>query len=245
MSGIYEKEYHLKSSDVNRFQRLRTSVLMRMLQEAAIAHTEELGMGREKTLDKGLLWIVSLQRTEILRMPLYDEKVIVRSWPGKNMHVFFPRYYELTSENGSEVFVLGSALWMLLDEKTRRFVFPETYGVTIDGCVTGREIALPSTPKTLPLTEKSSFTVPFSYVDLNGHMNNTRYYDLADDLLPFEKSGRQLKGLSIEYLHEIREAQRIKLLYGFDESGDSAFLTGEDESGTALFRLRLEYVQND
>ena len=146
MSGIYEKPYQLKSSDVNRWQRLRTSVMMRWLQEAAIAHTEELGMGREKTLDKGILWIISLQRTEILRMPVYDEKIVVRSWPGKTMHVFFPRYYELVSEDGSEVMVRASALWMLLDEKTRRFVFPESYGISIEGCVTGREIALPSSP---------------------------------------------------------------------------------------------------
>ena len=242
MSGIYEKPYQLKSSDVNRWQRLRTSVMMRWLQEAAIAHTEELGMGREKTLDKGILWIISLQRTEILRTPVYDEKIVVRSWPGKTMHVFFPRYYELVSEDGSEVMVRASALWMLLDEKTRRFVFPESYGISIEGCVTGREIALPSSPKTLPFTEESPFTVPFSYVDLNGHMNNTRYYDLADDLLPFEKKGRLLNTLFTEYLHEIREDQPIMLRLGFDESGSAAFLAGEDGSGTALFRLRLEYA---
>jgi len=242
MNGVYEKTYRLKSSDVNRFQRLRTSVMMRWLQEAAIAHTEELGMGREKTLDKGILWIVSLQRTEILRMPVYDEDILVRSWPGKTMHVFFPRYYELVSANGSEVLVRASALWMLLDEKTRHFVFPESYGIVIEGCVTGRETALPSSPKALPFTEESPFTVPFSYVDLNGHMNNTRYYDLADDLLPFEKEGRLLKTLFTEYLHEIREDQCIVLRRGFDENGDAAFLVGEDEAGTALFRLRLEYV---
>ena len=44
-----------------------------------------------------------------------------------------------------------------------------------------------------------------------------------------------------EYLHEIREGQDVHLRYGLDESGKSAFLTGEDASGTALFRLRLEY----
>ena len=239
MSGVYEKAYKLKSSDVNRFQRLRTSVLMRWLQEAAIAHTEELGMGREKTLDKGLLWIVSLQQTEILRMPVYDEKITVRSWPGKTMHVFFPRYYELVSEDGAEVLVRASALWMLLDEKTRRFVFPDAYGIVIEGCVTGREIALPSAPKALPLTEKIPFHVPFSYVDLNGHMNNTRYYDLADDLLPFEKEGRLLKTLSMEYQHEIREDQEITLLYGTEDS--AGFLSGTDEAGLALFRLRIDY----
>ena len=161
MSGIYEKAYHLKSSDVNRWQRLRTSVMMRWLQEAAIAHTEELGMGREKTLDRGLLWIVSLQRTEILRLPVYDEKIIVRSWPGKTMHVFFPRYYELVTEDG-EPLVRASALWMLLDEKTRRFVFPEAYGIVINGVVTGSETALPASPKSLPFTAEKPFSVPFS-----------------------------------------------------------------------------------
>ena len=240
MSGVYEKPYQLKSSDVNRWQRLRTSVLMRWLQEAAIAHTEELGMGREKTLDRGLLWIVSLQKTEILRMPVYDEKVTVRSWPGRTMHVFFPRYYELITEQG-ETLVRASALWMLLDEKTRRFVFPESYGIVIDGVVTGNEIALPSSPKSLPFTEETPFSVPFSYVDLNGHMNNTRYYDLADDLLPFEKEGRLLKALGTEYLHEIREGQDIRLRWGLNENGSAAFLAGEAD--VPLFRLRLEYEE--
>ncbi len=239
MSGVYEKAYQLKSSDVNRWQRLRTSVLMRWLQEAAIAHTEKLGMGREKTLDRGLFWIVSLQKTEILRMPVYDEKVTVRSWPGRTMHVFFPRYYELISEDKKETLVRASALWMLLDEKTRRFVFPESYGIVIDGTVTGNEIALPASPKSLPFTKETAFSVPFSYVDLNGHMNNTRYYDLADDLLPFEKEGRRLKMLGTEYLHEIREGQDIRLRWGFNENGSAAFLAGEAD--VPLFRLRLEY----
>ena len=30
--------------------------------------------------------------------------------------------------------------------------------------------------------------------------------------------------------------------WGFGEGTPSAFLTGEDEAGTALFRLRLEYA---
>ena len=106
----------------------------------------------------------------------------------------------------------------------------------------GREAALPASPKSLPLTEEKRFAVPFSYVDLNGHMNNTKYCDLADDLLTFEKEGQLLKMLSAEYLHEIREGQDVRLRWGFGEGTPSAFLTGEDEAGTALFRLRLEYA---
>ena len=53
MKDYYERDYTVLSSDTDAFQRLRLSRLFTLLQEAAIAHTTELGFGREKTLDKG------------------------------------------------------------------------------------------------------------------------------------------------------------------------------------------------
>ena len=70
--SVYREEILLRSKDVDLFRRLRLSRLFELLQEASIRHTEQLGMGREKTLDKGLLWVVTMQRCEISRMPEYD-----------------------------------------------------------------------------------------------------------------------------------------------------------------------------
>lgn len=55
-SDIYRAEKKLLADDVNLFRKLRLSSLFRMLQEAAIAHTEGLGAGRAKTLDKADEW---------------------------------------------------------------------------------------------------------------------------------------------------------------------------------------------
>ena len=52
------------------YRRLRISTMFEWFQEGSITHTEELGCGREKTLDKGLLWVVTLQRAEIARLPI-------------------------------------------------------------------------------------------------------------------------------------------------------------------------------
>jgi acyl-ACP thioesterase len=86
--SIYCETLQLRSRDVDLHRRLRTSRLFELFQEASIRHTEQLGMGREKTLDKGLLWIVTLQEAIIARMPVYDETVTLESWPGETMHVF-------------------------------------------------------------------------------------------------------------------------------------------------------------
>ena len=116
--SVYTEKLKLCSRDVDMFRRLRSSELFKLLQEASIRHTEELGMGRDKTLDRGILWVLLMQRAEIRRMPAYDEEIILKSWPGKTMHLLFPRYYSMETAAG-EPLLKASALWSLVDAKTR------------------------------------------------------------------------------------------------------------------------------
>ena len=88
---IYEKHYKLCSCDVDMYRRLRLSQLFTFTQEAAFHHTEILGAGREKTLDRGFLWVITMQHAEIKRLPEYDEEVTLTSLAGKTRHVMFPR----------------------------------------------------------------------------------------------------------------------------------------------------------
>ena len=144
--SVYSTTLRLRNKDVNLHRLLRTATLFELMQEASIRHTEELGMGREMTLDRGLLWMVTLQRAEISRMPAYDETITLESWPGETMHLLFPRYYRVLDGAGNTL-VSASALWALVDQETRRMVFPDRYGVHVEGCVTGNEIELPSPPR--------------------------------------------------------------------------------------------------
>lgn len=235
--SVYRTEYRILSSDTDAKRRLRLSRLMTMLQEASIAHTTELGMGREKTLDRGLLWIVTLQQARISRLPEYDETIRLISWPGKTMHLLFPRCYRMEDERGG-VLVEASALWALMDQNTRRVVFPEQYGVKIRGVHTGKEIPLPAAPKMPQAPETSTFTVPYSYVDLNGHMNNTRYFDLAEDLMPGALRERAVSGIQTEYAKETREGDTIVLK---SETTDDTFLLCGEQNGAKLFRMSLTY----
>ena len=236
--SIYREEILLRSKDVDMYRRLRTSELFRLLQEASIRHTEQLGMGREKTLDKGILWVLTLQQAQIRRMPEYDEQVVLKSWPGKTMHLLFPRYYSLETGDG-EPLVKASALWCLVDSQSRKVVFPERYGVEIQGVVTGEEIALPGPPKRLTCTEERLFRVPYSYVDLNGHMNNTRYFDLAEDCIDAAAAGKRLRSVRTEYKNEARLGDELTLRWG--RAGQRYYLTGA--GAKPAFVMALEYQE--
>ena len=193
-------------------------------------------MGRDKTLDRGILWVLLMQRVEITRMPEYDESVVLKSWPGKSMHLLFPRYYSLETAEG-EPLLKASAMWSLVDEKTRKVVFPEKVGVVIKGAVTGEEIAMPRVVARGECTNERDFTVPYSFIDLNGHMNNTRYLDLAEDCAGAAAEGKLLKSIAVEYQNEARLGDTLHLRWG-GEGG--VYLCGETDR--PVFRMQLEYT---
>lgn len=236
MSPADTKKYRLLSAHCDSERKLRLSELFSWFQEAAIRHTEALGMGREKTLDRGLLWIVTQWRADIARLPEYDEEVVLRSWPGRTMHVIFPRFFRLETSDG-EPLVTASSLWALMDRDTRRAVFPEEAGVHIEGENGPDDPPLPSSPRLCPVTEHSACVVTPSVLDLNGHMNNTRYFDLAVDML-YPHYGKQTpRRIICEYHSEARLGDRLDLSFGAE--GEICLIQGE--CGRRVFRMNFTY----
>ena len=237
----FERDYRIAYSDTDIRRRLRLSRLFTLLQEAATDHAALLGAGREKTLDRGILWIVTLQQAIVHRMPVYDEPVRIVTWPGKPKHLLFPRYYRITDKRG-DALIEASSLWALMDRNTRKAVFPEQCGIAVPGMQTGLETALPRAPKPPQADETATFVVPYSYVDQNGHMNNTRYFDLAEDCMPDALRTRRLIGVQTEYSREARLDTEILLK---SELTDDTFLLAGESEGQKLFKLALTYAPEE
>lgn len=242
MKRVFSEKHKILADDVNMLREMRTSVFMRMLQEASIAHTEALGAGRDKTLDRGALWVIVRVRAEISRMPEYDEKVVFSSWPGKTMHVLFPRYYELASADG-EVLVRASALWMLMNEKSRKMAFPEEYGVRLPAVHTGRELALPAGVPAANGEKTFVHPVRFSDVDINGHMNNSKYFDAIEDALgPEFLSKNRITSFEIEFRSEVRCRRRLTLTYTVRDG--KMFVEGRN-GAAVCFRFTADHAPRD
>lgn len=233
----YRLEYKVLASDTDPGRRLRLSRLFTLLQEAAIAHTEALGFGREKTLDRGYLWVVTHVHLKIRRLPEYDERVLLESVPGQTMHSLYPRYSRITGADGSAL-LTASALWTLMDQRTRTMADPAETGVLIDGMAADWAGGFPRTPKAPAAGPAEPWTVPHSYTDLNGHMNNARYLDLAEDRLPEALWDRTPRELLVEYAAEIRLGEAMALLWQAEEN--SFRIAGSAQK--RVFRINFEYA---
>ena len=195
MRPVYTQKIRLRAEHVDMNRRLRPTELMRLFQQCCIAHTEELGMGRAMTLDRGLLWVVVSERIVISRMPEYDEEITLECTPGQTLHFFFPRNLVVRDASG-EAIVRAKAMWALIDAKSRQMADPSEKGIVIDGSDEAEDLAPVMSIQVPVLTDTIGCTATYSMTDINGHMNNAAYLSIAlDDLCR--------RGLSVCGAHEI------------------------------------------
>lgn len=219
---------------------LRTGGLFRLMQDAAEEHCDRIGLGNGVIDPLRLMWVVIRQYVELPGYPEPGQRFLMQTWPGNTRHMFFPRFYRLYSASG-EPLGAGSAIWALVDRDTRKMIRPGEYGLAIEGLVTGGECRLPAFPDRLPAERTAEYTVPSSVLDSNGHMNNTKYYDLAESVFGLSPGEVRLRRAMTEYLNEALEGERMSLNWG--REGRRYYIAGSSGQEKALFSMSLEYTE--
>lgn len=219
MELIYRKKFRIYPTDVDRYGRLKSSVLLLYAQQVAGEHCEELSMDYDALAAKGMFWAVVRNRIQVTRLPKVGEEIQVETWPMPTTRTAYPRSTVAFDEDGNELF-RSVSLWVLMDLKERTMVLPGKSGVIVDGTLRGNELSTPRslTPKLLEKILRRN--VCFTDLDRNGHMNNAKYLDWIADLLPssFHKD-HTIADVTLCYINEAREADGLDVTYGFDPEG--------------------------
>ncbi|MGI5989865.1 MAG: acyl-[acyl-carrier-protein] thioesterase [Lachnospiraceae bacterium] len=247
--GIFSRELTIRASDTDMYRQLRMSRLFSMIQEISIAHTEALGCPRQTTLDRGLLWVITRLHLRLARPILYDEKLRLESWPEPMIHMVYPRGYRITDASG---IIIGecSALWTIIDAASRAIALPSRTGVIIPGIHREGELPLPQGLAYPSGGNTSEHKVLYSEIDLNGHVNNTCYFDWIDDLFePSAHRGGLYREIQMNFQREITPDATVTLHWK-TESGENIAAAGArilrvcgTFSGAAAFTAEAELRQ--
>ena len=222
---VYQSQSTLCSAQVDAHRTLRLSALFTLMQEAAFAHAEQLGVGKAQTLDRNILWVVVRQDVEVLRMPQYLETVTLTTWPAQRRFVLYPRYFCITDASGQDC-IRATTLWTLIDGDTRKFAEQAARELPVSEA-TRPPLFRAMAPSPLPIQHTAPFVVPYSYLDFNGHMNNTRYFDVCEDRIAPPRAGKRLLHVRSEYVKEARLDEQLTIGWASDQNrfyfaGDAA-----------------------
>ena len=232
---IYSKRITVRSEYSAMNGLMRPSAMFSLFQDAAAESAASYGAGMAELSKRGILWMVVHMRADVLRLPAFGDEITISTWVGRETHGLYPRYYEMSFSNGDTA-VKASGTWVLVDAATRALARDAC--VEMPATVTGRESETPRRLRLPPLSRGADFTARYSQTDINGHMNNARYLDAAEDIMPLDYlRTHTLRYAAADYLREVLPGEKLRLSYGCD--GGAWWFSGD--AGEPCFRVKLIY----
>lgn len=231
MEHIYRKELQITAAAVDRFGRLKPSMLLLIAQEIAGDHRAAVSQDHEIMAEKGLFWAVIRTRVQINRLPTLGQRITVETWPLPTTRSAYPRATAAYDERGELLYSVLS-LWIIMDVNSRAMLIPAKAGIDVEGILRGTETEAPRSLLPRELSSVLRRRVCFTDLDRNGHMNNCRYMDWIDDLLPgdFHK-GHPIRELTLCYQNEAREGQELEVRWEATEQELNVNIRRDREEG--------------
>ncbi len=239
MNRLWEKEYYLRASDFDKFNHIKPSAVLDLFQDAAGQHAEEIGVGFDEMIKRSYLWVLTRIKFKVISRPKSYQKVIVKTWPLEPSRFSYRREYCIKDENG-EMLVVGSSEWVVIHSEKRRLVsapdlYPFTDGFHAEmmceeklGKVEDFEIS----------AEPYIVNAGFSELDINNHVNNTKYANYVLDAINPEKA-YELKEFQIDYRKEVLGGTELSIYH--TKQNESVLAKGQNSNGDIMFACRLLY----
>ena len=205
MHDVYQQVHTMYSADCDIHGRWKLSTVLDVMQSTADRHNEILKCSRKYLADQGLVWVLFKTVIHMERYPQIGEQVTVRTYTKAPCMHFFPRYYELIFSDGQCAGRAGS-FWVLFDIRTKKPVrpkeknifFPENSNAPALVDLLSRALEPEEGEKII-----SEYRPVCCDIDINGHVNNTRYVDWLYNLLGLDNIRKYaIESAIIEYNYE-------------------------------------------
>lgn len=217
---------------------LKPSALFRYVEQVSADHARAYGMDHAFFRERHNAFLVGKQALRVWRMPGRAEKIDLNTACEVFKKGTMKRLTTITSETGEKL-ALVDCRWMIVDTEAGRIL--RTPGWTMpDFQNDDLPEELPQiVHKSQPLTAAGERRASYSMCDLNGHINNSLYLDIACDALPQEVvEAAPLSFASIKYHREVPMGQTVQVFYA--PSGNGWYVLGRREEHAA-FECYLEF----
>lgn len=229
-----ENEYTVKISEIGKDNKATTKTILSYLEDVGGIHSNIAGYGILDIPQTHLSWILLEWKLKIIRRPNYAEKIRVKTWSKATVKVYTYRDFEIYDEAGN-IIGIASSKWVLLDVEKGKIVkiekdVDDKYELESSKSVFEKEIFTKIKEPEMYQAE-AMYTVRRADIDVNNHMHNLNYIELANEVLPEEVyQNEQLDEIRISYKKEIKLGETVKCKYSFENERHIIVVKNEEET---------------
>ena len=220
---ILEEKFKIQSKDIGKGCLVKNRGILEILENIATHHSDKVGYGPNNVEETNIAWILIDWKIKVLKRPKYGETFNVKTWGrtinGELKKTYTYRDFEIYDKQ-KNLCVIGTSKWVIMNTKTGKIMKIENeimdkYGIEDKDVFNIGELERIKVPK--EFSREISYKVSRRDIDLNQHMHNLYYLDLAYEVLPEDVyEQRPFDEFRINYKREIKLGDKIKCKYTFE-----------------------------
>lgn len=184
-SAVHQKEFDVRSYEIDHFGNIRLTTIQKYFQEIAWEHAKLLNVSYKDLISRNMIWILHDIRIKIFRFQRWQERVWIHTWPSGVNRLHALRDFEVFDKEG-KLTVAATSSWFILNLESKHPVPPLSI---IEHVRIGDRRALPGSgekySQPVTISHKKVFPVRVHDLDIHQHVNNISFMEWCLETMPF------------------------------------------------------------
>jgi len=245
---LYSKAFSIDLRDVDFKNQLKMSSLFQYFQETANLASEKLGLGLENlVVHFGVTWVLVRMRVDIERLPEWNEEITIQTWPIEPNRFEFDRDFTVLDQRGKTI-IRANSTWVIMGMKDRKIRRAESIGNFYP--ILTKERAIPEKFRRLKASDHLEYAytkkIGYSDVDINGHLNNTKYIDYIMDCFSVpEHEKYEATSIEVHFSNEALPGEHLLLFKDTSQIGEGKVYIEGQKKGNEQTVFKAEVKISD
>ena len=180
-----EHKFYVGLREIGKDNLLSNKGILAALEDAGCKHSEMAGLGITNINETKRSWVILSWRVKVLSRPEFNTTLTVKTWSRKMDKLYAYRDYNILDENNN-IIALASSKWVLIDYENGKIVklsdkISDDFKLENKSAFDDEnEIELNINYK---IKNRICYKITKAQIDLNHHLNNINYLDLAKEIL--------------------------------------------------------------
>ena len=226
---IYCSNYKIGLEDIGRNNEATNKALLAIMQDIACLHSESVGYGVLEIEIKKRAWMLLDWKMEVIKRPKYNDEINVETWSRKVERLYAYRDFQFKDKDGN-IISIGTSRWIFVDTDRKRPVRLTADIANLYESETDKNVFLEEMEdiKCGDYLFKKDYCVQRRDIDINQHMNNLSYLDMAYEILPEDiYNTKVFNNIRIVYKKEILYGEKVECYY--EEQNNKHIITAKSQ----------------
>lgn len=230
----FEKRYIVGALEIGKINEITNYGLLAFLEDVAGSHSDSIGYGVKDVATTKRAWLLMDWKLHVLKRPSFNEEICVKTWTGQIDKPAYSVYRNFEAFNKNNELILdATSKWIFYNVEENKLTKVDKDIISL---YNPEGDAKDDESKIVKLTEPSAYESVFKYktrrsdIDINKHMHNLNYLNLAYEALPEDiYNAKEFDNVRIMYKHQIKLGDNIKCFYGTENNRHYVTIKSEDE----------------